>query len=103
MSSKPPAVIPSTTPQFIHVPRGVVAAASVDSLSREQRRNQELLSSLAFAQRSFTNLQRFLELVPLVAARLVGVEGAVLVPFQMDGRLWRDHLQPFPPRPVRIC
>ena len=48
-----------------------------DSLSREQRRNQELLASLAFAQRSFTNLQRFLELVPLVAARLVGVEGAV--------------------------
>ena len=70
-----------------------------DSLSREQRRNQELLSSLAFAQRSFTNLQRFLELVPLVAARLVGVEGAVLVPFQMDGRLWRDHLQAIPTAP----
>ena len=67
-----------------------------DSLSREQRRNQELLVSLAFAQRSFTNLQRFLELVPLVAARLVGVEGALLVPFQADGRLWRDHLQAVP-------
>ena len=38
-----------------------------DSLSREQRRNQELLVSLAFAQRSFTNLQRFLELVPLLS------------------------------------
>ena len=48
-----------------------------DSLSREQRRNQELLVSLAFAQRSFTNLQRFLELIPIVAARLVG--GGVLV------------------------
>ena len=47
-----------------------------DSLSREQRRNQDLLVSLAFAQRSFTNLHRFLELVPVVAARLVGVEGA---------------------------
>ena len=70
-----------------------------DSLSREQRRNQELLASLAFAQRSFTNLQRFLELVPLVAARLVGVEGAVLVPFQRDGRLWRDHLQVIPAAP----
>mgnify|MGYP006239371765 FL=1 len=67
-----------------------------DSLSREQRRNQDLLVSLAFAQRSFTNLQRFLELVPLVAARLVGVEGALLVPFQMDGSLWRDHLQAIP-------
>ena len=67
-----------------------------DSLSREQRRNQDLLSSLAFAQRSFTNLQRFLELVPLVAARLVGAEGALLVPFQRDGRLWCDHLQAIP-------
>ena len=67
-----------------------------DSLSREQRRNQDLLVSLAFAQRSFTNLQRFLELVPLVAARLVGVEGALLVPFQSDGSLWRDHLQAIP-------
>ena len=70
-----------------------------DSLSREQRRNQDLLVSLAFAQRSFTNLQRFLELVPVVAARLVGVEGALLVPFQVDGRLWRDHLQAIPLEP----
>ena len=67
-----------------------------DSLSREQRRNQELLVSLAFAQRSFTNLQRFLELIPIVAARLVGVEGALLVPFQADGSIWRDHLQAIP-------
>ena len=67
-----------------------------DSLSREQRRNQDLLVSLAFAQRSFTNLHRFLELVPVVAARLVGVEGALLVPFQSDGRLWRDQLQVIP-------
>ena len=58
-----------------------------DSLSREQKRNQDLLVSLAFALRSFTNLNRFLELVPVVAARLVNVEGAVLVPFQADGRL----------------
>ena len=72
-----------------------------DSLSREQRRNQDLLVSLAFAQRSFTNLQRFLELVPVVAARLVGVEGALLVPFQADGRLWRDHLQAIPLEPCQ--
>ena len=49
-----------------------------DSLSSEQRRNQDLLVSLGFALRSFTNLQRFLELVPVVASRLVGVEGALL-------------------------
>ena len=67
-----------------------------DSLSREQRRNQDLLVSLAFAQRSFTNLNRFLELVPVVASRLVGVQGAILVPFQSDGRLWREQLQAVP-------
>ena len=55
-----------------------------DSLSSEQRRNQDLLVSLGFALRSFTILQRFLELVPVVASRLVGVEGTLLVPFQSD-------------------
>ena len=67
-----------------------------DSLSHEQRRNQDLLVSLGFAQRSFTNLNRFLELVPVVAARLAGVQGAILVPFQTDGRLWREQLQAVP-------
>jgi sigma-B regulation protein RsbU (phosphoserine phosphatase) len=68
----------------------------LDSLNREQRRNQELLASLAFALRSFTNLSRFLELVPLVSSRLVEAEGSVLVVFHPDGRLWRDHLQATP-------
>ncbi len=72
-----------------------------DSLSREQRRNQDLLVSLAFALRSFTNLQRFLELVPVVASRLLTVEGALLVPFQADGRLWRDQLQAVPAEPCQ--
>jgi len=80
--------------------QGLSAAASVrqllDSLNREQRRNQELLASLAFALRSFTNLSRFLELVPLVASRLVEAEGAVLVVFHPDGRLWREQLQGSP-------
>ncbi|MEI7953174.1 MAG: serine/threonine protein phosphatase, partial [Synechococcaceae cyanobacterium ELA182] len=68
----------------------------LDSLNREQRRNQELLASLAFTLRSFTNLSRFLELVPLVTARLVEAEGSLLVVFHPDGRLWRDHLQATP-------
>ena len=68
----------------------------LDSLSREQRRNQELLASLVFAQRSFTNLSRFLELVPLGAARLVGAESALLVVFREDGRLWREQLHASP-------
>jgi sigma-B regulation protein RsbU (phosphoserine phosphatase) len=75
----------------------ITAAASLrqllDSLSREQRRNQELLSSLAFALRSFTNLSRFLELVPMLASRLSSAEGSLLVVFHSDGRLWREQLQ----------
>ena len=71
----------------------------LDSLSREQRRNQELLASLAFALRSFTNLSRFLELVPLVAMRLAAGEGGLLLAFHEDGRLWREQFQATPPEP----
>lgn len=69
----------------------------LESLSREQRRNQELLASLGFALRSFTNLNRFLELVPLVSSRLVGAEGSLLVPFHADGRLRKEQFQASPP------
>ncbi|MFZ9945884.1 MAG: serine/threonine protein phosphatase, partial [Vulcanococcus sp.] len=105
MSSKPPPRR-SDPPLQSHtdraaLPRPASPLASVrqllDSLSREQRRNQELLASLGFALRSFTNLGRFLELVPLVAARLVEAEGAVLIPFHPDGRLWREQLHGGPP------
>lgn len=65
----------------------------LDSLNREQRRNQELLASLGFALRSFTNLGRFLELIPLIVSRLAEGEGALLVPFHADGRLWREQIQ----------
>ena len=47
----------------------------LDSLTSEQLRNQDLLLSLGFALRSFTNLHRFLDLVPVVVSRLVGVDG----------------------------
>ena len=73
----------------------------LDSLSREQRRNQELLASFGFALRSFTNLGRFLELVPLVATRLVEGEGALLITFHPDGRLWREQLHGGPPELLR--
>ena len=86
-------------------PRPPSALASVrqllDSLNREQRRNHELLASLGFALRSFTNLSRFLELVPLVAARLVEGEGALLVVFHPDGRLWREQLHGSAPEVLR--
>jgi hypothetical protein len=86
LGSKPPRIQPPLHP----LPPTASATASLrqllDSLSREQRRNQELLASLAFALRSFTNLNRFLELVPLVAARLMEAEGALLLPFHAHRR-----------------
>jgi len=65
----------------------------IDSISKEQIVEQDLLLSLSFALRSFTNLQRFLELVPLLVTQLVGVQGSLLIPFQDDGSLWREQLQ----------
>ncbi|KMM17773.1 serine/threonine protein phosphatase [Synechococcus sp. GFB01] len=68
----------------------------MDSLSREQRRNQELIASLAFLLRSFTNIGRFLEVVPLVVSQLMEADGSLLVPLHEDGKLWRDQLQAVP-------
>ncbi len=98
MSTKPPR--PHSAASFQSNQQSHSASESLrellDSLSIEQKSNQELLASLGFALRSFTNLHRFLELVPLVASRLVGVGGSLLVPFQPDGRLWREQLQALP-------
>lgn len=109
MSSKPPPR-QSDPPFPNHADRAAPARPTsvlaslrhlLDSLTREQLRNQELLASIGFALRSFTNLSRFLELVPLVAARLVEAEGAVLVAFHPDGRLWREQLHGNAPELLR--
>ena len=88
-------------PPTQHSPLPLTPAASlrqlIDSLNREQRRTQELLASLGFALRSFTNLSRFLELVPLLTARLVDAEGSLLLSFRSDGSLWREQLHSSPP------
>ncbi len=95
MTNKPSRPHPAAS--FHNFPSSLSVSDSLrvllDSLSKEQLRNQELLVSLGFALRNFTNLSRFLELVPVVATRLIGVNGAVLVPFQDNGRLWREQIQ----------
>lgn len=62
MSSKPPRR--HSTPRQRSSVQPLTATASLrqllDSLSNEQRTNQDLLVSLGFALRSFTNLHRFL-------------------------------------------
>lgn len=51
----------------------------VANLQREQHKIQDLLSSLGFALRSFSNLNQFLELTPLMAARVTDSLGGVLI------------------------
>jgi sigma-B regulation protein RsbU (phosphoserine phosphatase) len=96
LSSKPPHRPPQQPATTRAAAQSLSATASLrellDSLNREQRRNQELLASLAFALRSFTNLGRYLELVPVVASRLVEAEVGLLVVFHADGRLRREQL-----------
>ena len=61
-------------------PNPIVALKElVASLQREQNKIQDLLSSLGFALRSFSNLNQFLELTPLMAARVTDSIGGVLV------------------------
>ncbi|MGA0200454.1 MAG: guanylate cyclase, partial [Prochlorotrichaceae cyanobacterium] len=65
----------------------------VAKLNREQTKTQDLLSSLGFALRSFTNLNQFLELVPLMASRVTDADGGALIIFRANGqmRLERIH------------
>jgi len=68
----------------------------IDSISQEQIVNQDILLSLSFALRSFTNLRRFLEVIPLLVTQLVGIKGSLLIPFKDNGSLWSEQLQIFP-------
>lgn len=61
----------------------------VANLQREQNKIQDLLSSLGFALRSFSNLNQFLELTPLMAARVTDSIGGALVLYKGN----RAHLE----------
>ena len=67
----------------------------VANLQREQNKVQDLLSSLGFALRSFSNLNQFLELTPLMAARVTDSVGGALVLYKNNGhiRLEQIHCQ----------
>ncbi|MGG6295340.1 SpoIIE family protein phosphatase [Leptolyngbya sp. AN02str] len=67
----------------------------VSRLHREHSKVQDLLSSLGFALRSFTNLNQFLELTPLIASRVTDADGGALILFRPNGqmRLEQVHCQ----------
>ena len=93
---------PYSEEQNQHIVSNLSIAASkslgdlVHSLSQEQIINQDLLLSLTFALRNFTNLQRFLEFIPCLVTQLIGVKGSLLIPFQDNGSIWREQLQIVP-------
>ncbi len=64
----------------------------VDRLHREQNKIQNLLSSLGFALRSFNNLNQFLELTPLMSARVADADGGALILFKKDGEITLEQL-----------
>lgn len=59
----------------------------IAKLSREQTNVQDLFSSLGFALRSFNNLNQFLELTPLMAARVADAEGGALLIYRPNGTI----------------
>lgn len=64
----------------------------LDQLNRERRRMQDLFGALAFALRSFKNLNQVLELIAFVASHLTDAEGGALVLFNSDGTVQLEQL-----------
>lgn len=64
----------------------------VAELEREHYRMQYLLAWLAFALRSFNNLNQILELTAFVASQLTNAEGGALVLFNPNGTIQLDQL-----------
>lgn len=92
-SSQPPNS-PHGTPHLATSDKTPVSALKelVARLHREQHKIQDLLSSLGFALRSFNNLNQFLELIPLMAARVTDTEGGALVLLKPNGQIRLEHI-----------
>ena len=67
--------------------------ALVASLYREQNKIQNLLSSLGFALRSFNNLNQFLDLTPLMAARMTDAHASALLLFNTKEEVCLEQIQ----------
>ncbi|MGF1538972.1 MAG: GAF domain-containing SpoIIE family protein phosphatase [Pleurocapsa sp.] len=64
----------------------------VANLQREQHKVQDLLSSLGFALRSFSNLNQFLELTPLMAARVTDSIGGALILYKNNTQITLEQI-----------
>ncbi|NES18105.1 MAG: PP2C family protein-serine/threonine phosphatase [Symploca sp. SIO3E6] len=91
MTARP---LPRQSPNSDHSSLGAAERTPVAALKelvarlhREQHKIQNLLSSLGFALRSFNNLNQFLELIPLMAARVTDADGGALILFKPNGQI----------------
>ncbi len=64
----------------------------VANLRREQNKVQNLLSSLGFALRSFNNLNQFLEIIPLMAARVADADGSAILLYKGEGKITLEQV-----------
>jgi len=89
-----PSSITSADPSSVKTDTTPVLALKelVASLYREQNKIQNLLSSLGFALRSFNNLNQFLELTPLMAARVTDADGSALILLKANGQVSLEQL-----------
>ncbi|NEO31156.1 MAG: PP2C family protein-serine/threonine phosphatase [Symploca sp. SIO3C6] len=91
----PKQTTPENSTSQVSAPEGTPIYALkqlVARLHREQHKVQNLLSSLGFALRSFNNLNQFLELIPLMSARVTDADGGALILIKPDGQLRLEQL-----------
>ncbi len=81
--------LPEVNPAIVPAP---AMRDQLAELEREQHRMQYLLGGLAFALRSFNNLNQILELIAFVASQLTDAEGGALVVFNPNGTIQLDQL-----------
>jgi sigma-B regulation protein RsbU (phosphoserine phosphatase) len=60
--------------------------------NRDPRKSQDLFAALAFASRSFKNLNQVLELTTFVASQLTDADGSALVMFEPNGTLRLEQI-----------
>ncbi|MFQ3584545.1 MAG: GAF domain-containing SpoIIE family protein phosphatase [Cyanobacteriota bacterium] len=94
-----PTCPPGISPDVIELPEvnpAIVPAPTlrerIAELGQEQQRLQDLFGALAFALRSFNNLNQILELTAFVASHLTDAEGGALVLFNPNGTIQLEQL-----------
>ncbi|MEN9203523.1 MAG: SpoIIE family protein phosphatase [Thermostichus sp. DG_1_6_bins_120] len=84
--------LPEVNPAIVSVPN---LRERVVELGREKQLMQDLFGGLAFAMRSFNNLNQILELTAFVASNLTGAEGGALLLFNPNGTIQLEQLHCF--------